>query len=508
MTKDTMETRKTWLERMAAKVPDPVVLFAGMYVVLFLVTAWAGGTTFSLPGVDSATGEKIEVVRTIRSMASAEGLWWIFDNAIVQNWLAFAHGLVGILLVAMMGIGLAEGSGLFAVLLKLAGRRVNARLLPYVIVFAGVLSNVASDAGYVVLIPLAAALYCAMGKNPLIGVAASFAGVSAGFGANIIPATTSDLLVGIPAKEFALAQGVPWVSRLGVPLNEATMDYFYTCSLVFVFTLLGGWITNRFIVPKLEGRGWTVPADAASGTFDLDPSEVRDLKWAGLGLALALAVTAFLGFGPLKGHFAQNIILFVALAFFTTGLFYGVKRGRFRSAQDVVGAMVKQVKEMAYMLVLTFFCFNFLALMTHSGAGAWITYAGVKALVAAHLESSPVLVLLAFILMSSVINLFIASLSAKWLMLGPVFIPMLYHVNSQLTPEVVLAAYRTADPCTNIVTPVMTYAGVILLYCRRYRPDFTLGELGLLMAPYAGIFLAVTTCLMLLWFKLGLPFGF
>ena len=255
MTKDTMETLKTWLERMAAKVPDPVVLFAGMYVVLFLVTAWAGGTTFSLPGVDSATGEKIEVVRTIRSMASAEGLWWIFDNAIVQNWLAFAHGLVGILLVAMMGIGLAEGSGLFAVLLKLAGRRVNARLLPYVIVFAGVLSNVASDAGYVVLIPLAAALYCAMGKNPLIGVAASFAGVSAGFGANIIPATTSDLLVGIPAKEFALAQGVPWVSRLGTPLNEATMDYFYTCSLVFVFTILGGWITNRFIVPKLEGRG-------------------------------------------------------------------------------------------------------------------------------------------------------------------------------------------------------------------------------------------------------------
>jgi aminobenzoyl-glutamate transport protein len=176
--------------------------------------------------------------------------------------------------------------------------------------------------------------------------------------------------------------------------------------------------------------------------------------------------------------------------------------------QEVVGAMVKQVKEMAYMLVLTFFCFNFLALMTHSGAGAWITYAGVKALVAAHLESSPVLVLVAFILMSSVINLFIASLSAKWLMLGPVFIPMLYHVNSQLTPEVVLAAYRTADPCTNIVTPVMTYAGVILLYCRRYRPDFTLGELGLLMAPYAGIFLAVTTCVMLLWFKLGIPFGF
>ena len=332
--------------------------------------------------------------------------------------------------------------------------------------------------------------------------------MSAGFGANIVPATTSDLLVGIPAKEFAVSQGIPWVSRLGAPLNEATMDYFYKCTLVFVFTFLGGWVTNRFIAPKLEGRTWSVPADAAAGTMNLEPAEIKDLKWAGLGLALALAVTAFLGFGPLKGHFARNIVLFVALAFFTTGLFYGARRGRFRTVQDVVGAMVKQVGGMSYMLVLTFFCFNFLALMTHSGVGAFVTYAGVKALVAAHLESSPVLVLLAFIVMCSFINLFVASLSAKWLMLGPIFIPMLYHVNAGLTPEVVLAAYRTADPCTNIVTPVMTYAGVILLYCRRYRPDFTLGELGLLMAPYAAIFLSVSTCVMLLWFKAGLPFGF
>jgi aminobenzoyl-glutamate transport protein len=504
---DKME-EKTTLERLAAKVPDPVALFVGLYIILLIATFWAGGTTFSLPGIDSATGARTEVVHTIRNMASVEGLRWIFDNAIVDNWLAYARGLTGILLVAMMGIGVAEGSGLFTVLLKLAGRHVSERILPYVIVFAGIMSNIASDAGYIVLIPLAAALYCAIGRHPLIGVAASFAGVSAGFGAHIIPATTHDLLVGVPAKEFALSQCVPWRSYLGLPLHEATMDYFYTSTLVFVFTFLGGWITNRFIAPRLDRRAWSVPADAAAGSFALAPDEVRDLRWALAGLLTALAVTAFFGFGPLKGHFARNIILFVAFTFFMTGLFYGIRRGRFRSVESVVAAKSNQVKEMAYMLVMTFFCFNFLALLTYSGVGSFITYAGVKALLAAQLASSPVLILLAFVLMVSVINLFVASLTAKWLMLGPIFIPMLYHVNPSLTPEVVLAAYRTADPCTNIITPVMAYAGVILLYCRRYRPDFTLGELGLMMLPYAGIFLAVATCLLLVWFKLGLPFGF
>ena len=507
MSEETLE-RKSWLERMAARVPDPVVLFLLMYAFLFVATVFAGGTTFKLPGLDPETGAATEVVRSIRNMSEIANVQWIFDNAIVANWLAYAHGLVGILVVAMLGIGTAEGSGLFSVLLKLAGRHVNERLLPYVIVFAGILSNVAADAGYIVLIPLAAALYCAMGKNPLIGVAASFAGVSAGFGSNVIPATTSDLLIGIPTKDFALSQGVPWLSRLGAPLNEATMDYFYTCSLVFVFTFLGGWITNRFVAPKLEKLGWSAPDDMGGASFDVSREELLDLVWAGAGLVVALGVAAFFGFGPLKGHFAKNVILFVSFAFFMSGLFYGIRRGKYRAAQDVVSAMTKQVKDLAYMLVLTFFCFNVLALLTYSGVGAFVTYSGVRAILAMNLESSPVLLLVAFILMGSFVNLFVASLSAKWLMLGPIFIPMLYHVNSSLTPEVVCAAYRTADPCTNIVTPVMTYAGVILLFCRRYRPQFTIGDLALMMTPYAGIFLAVATALMVAWFKLGLPFGF
>jgi len=502
-----MAEKKTFLERMAAKVPDPVAIFAALYAIVFAVTVFFGGTQFKLPAIDPATGAMGEVVHTVKNMATRENLCWIFDNAIVRNWTAYAHGLIGILMVAMMGVGLAKASGLFSVLMKLAGKRVDAKLLPYVVVFAGIISNIASDAAYLVLIPLAGALYCAMGRNPLIGVAASFAGVSAGFGANLVPATTHDFLIGVPAKEFAVSQGVPWVSTTGAPLNEATMDYYYMAALVFVFTFLGGWITNRFVAPRLEKMEWRVPEDETSGDFDIAPEELRDLRWAALGLVFALAAAAAAGWGPLKGHFARNTILFVSFAFFCTGLAYGVARGVFRSVADVVAAMAKQTAEMAYMLVLTFFCTNFLAMLAYSEVGSWITYGGAKALLAMRLESSPVAILAGFVAMASLVNICIASMSAKWLLLGPIFIPMLYRVNSALTPEVVAAAYRTADPCTNVITPAMAYAGVILLFCRRYVKDFTLGDLGLTMLPYAAMFLVCATAVLLAWFKLGIPFG-
>ena len=586
--------RKTLLERVAAKVPDPVVLFISFFAILFAATCFVGGKTFAVKGAMrndpaeiekkfsvagvaksqletyfgapletvaadkrlfaqlapiytsiskkektkedwfGAKGEKrapapsgpapeaaktpdgrpapefiqIETARTIKNMSDRPNVQWLFDNAIVGNWLAYAKGVIGMILIAMFGIGLTESSGLFSVLMRLAGRHINEKLLPYVIVFAGVISNIASDAGYIVLIPLAGALYCAIGRNPLIGIAAAFAGVSAGFGANFVPATVTDMLVGVPAEEFAVSQGVPWISRMGEPLQAATMDYFYTATLVVVFTLLGGFVTNRIISPKLSRLSWTVPEDMKADAYKIDPKEVKDLRWALLGLVLALGIAAFFGWGPLEGHFAHNVILFVGLGFFMTGLFYGIAQGRFHKVEDIIGAMTKQVKEMAYMMVLTFFCYNFLAMLTYSEVGAYITFSGARALLAMHLESSPVLILLGFILFSSLVNICIAGLSSKWLLLGPIFIPMLYQVNNGLTPEVVAAAYRTADPCTNVITPAMTYAGVILIFCRRYRKEFTIGDLGLMMFPYAGIFLFVTTCLFLAWFKLGIPFGF
>jgi len=501
--------KKSFLERLGSKIPDPVVIFASLYVVVFVCTIFFGGTVFEVPGC----GE-----RKILSMATAENVRWIFANCLVKNWVAYAHGMLPIVFLVMMGIGIAERSGFFSVLLRLLGRTLNERLLPYLVVAAGMFSNVASDAGYLVLIPLAATLYATMGKSPLVGIAAAFAGVSAGFGANLIPATPNDVVVGVNALQFAEQMGVPTVSAQGVPLSAPTMDYFYMSAVFVLFTLLGGFVTRRFVEPRVSRFAWTKPEDLDVGSLTVTAEEKKAL-WAGLGgLVAALVVSFLFAIGPLAPYvdaagvrqtpFLQNVIVFVSFAFFLSGLAYGVRAGVFRSAKEVVSAASKQLASCGYLTVLTFVAFNFLAMFGYSGMGAWLASSGARHLIALDLGSSPCLLLVVFVLFSAGVNCFISSLSAKWMLLGPVFVPMLYNACSELTPEVVTAAYRTADPSTNVLTPVMTFAGVVLVFCRRWKADFTIGDQILMMLPYTLVFLPLSVALLLIWFKLGLPFGF
>jgi aminobenzoyl-glutamate transport protein len=175
---------------------------------------------------------------------------------------------------------------------------------------------------------------------------------------------------------------------------------------------------------------------------------------------------------------------------------------------DVVKAMVKQMNTMGYILVLTFFSYNFLGLLSYSGLGSWITYLGAQSLLALGLQQFPVLLLIGFVLTTAVINIFIGGLTSKWMLLGPIFIPMLYFVNPAMTPDLVAAAFRVADSSTNIITPMMTYAGVILAFMRKYRPDMGFGDMLLIMMPYSIAFLLVWTTLLVAFFVLGIPLGF
>ncbi|MFN7294218.1 MAG: AbgT family transporter, partial [Lysobacteraceae bacterium] len=170
--------------------------------------------------------------------------------------------------------------------------------------------------------------------------------------------------------------------------------------------------------------------------------------------------------------------------------------------------MTKQANTTGYILVLTFFSYNFLGLLTYSGLGAYITYLGAQALLGLGLADHPVLLLVGFILTTTLINLFVGGLTSKWLLLGPIFVPMLYQVNPQMTPDLVSAAYRVADSSTNIVTPMMAYAGIILAFMRRYRPDLTIGDMILMMVPYSACFLVSWTALLLAFFLFGIPLGF
>jgi len=513
MTDTQLTGQGGFIERWAKRIPDPVLLFIAFYVIAFTSSVLMGGHAFESMGAGGTMQSY-----SIRSMAEVEQVRWIFDNALLTNWLGFGGGVLGVILVVILAIGIAEQSGLLSALIKRMALMVPQALLPLLLVLLGILSSLATDAGYLILIPLAGMLYAGMGKNPLIGMAAAFAGVSAGFSANIVPGTPIDVIVGVNAQAFAEAQGVPFVDANGAPLQAATMNYWFMLTSTFVLAITGALVTRWFVQPKLESMPFVVPADLGLGEFALSAAERRGVIFAGFGALLAAAIITGLILGPLAPFedstgrrvlpYMNNVILLISLFFACVGIGFGIGSGSFRRPQHVVDAMVKQMNTIGYILVLTFFAYNFLGLLTYSGLGAWITYLGSQALLAASLDESPVLLLIGFVLATATVNLFIGGLTSKWMLLGPIFVPMLYFVSPTMTPDVVAAAYRVADSSTNVVSPMMMYAGIILAFMRRYRPDYSFGEMLLMMVPYSLAFLLVWTALLVGFFVLGLPFGF
>lgn len=501
----------SFVERAGKRIPDPVIIFMAFYPAAFLLTVLMSGYTFETVG---AGGEAIE--HQIRGMYQAEHMQWIFDNALVANWLAFGDGVLGVILVVMLAVGIAEHSGLFGALIKGVGAHIPQKILPFVLVLTGILSSVATDAGYLVLIPLAGLLYASLGRNPLIGMAAAFAGVSAGFSANIIPGPI-DAIIGLNAQVFAESQGVPFTNAAGEALNPVTMHWYFIVTSTLVLTITGFWVTRRFVEPKLDGGEFVVPDDIKPGDFELTEAEKRGIRATLPGFLVAMGLILMLVFGPLASFvdesgaevspWMNNIILLISLFFAVTGIFFGVAAGKFKKVWDVVEAMVKQMDTMGYILVLTFFTYNFLGLVSYSGLGTWITFLGAEFLQWLGLQQFPVLLLIGFILTTAVINIFIGGLTSKWMLLGPIFVPMLYFVNPAMTPDFVAAAFRVADSSTNIITPMMSYAGVILAFMRKFRPDMGFGDMLLIMLPYSIAFLVVWTTLLIGFFTLGIPLG-
>ncbi|GAA5219084.1 AbgT family transporter [Corallincola platygyrae] len=504
---------QSFIEKVGKKIPDPVIIFMFLLVFSLCLTAVIGGLQFETQGADGGV-----VVHTIKDMTATENVRWLFDNALLKNWLGFGHGVLGVILIVMLGVGVAEHSGLLTAIIKRMGTKLHDRFLAPAVVFLGIMSSLATDAGYLVLIPLAGMLYAGLGKNPLIGMAAAFAGVSAGFSANLIPATPVDVILGMNAKVFAESQGVPFASTDGTPLTPATMHYYFIFASTFLLAFLGAWVTNRFVAPKLEKWDYQLPAEIDFSDFSITPEEQRGLRASFWGLLASLAVIFFLATGPLAPYvdesgnevvpYLNNVILLIALVFVMVGVSFGYASGKFKKLADVVQAMVAQMNTMGYILVLTFFCYNFLGLLGFSGLGTYVTYLGASFLEWLGLQQFPILLIIGFVLTTAVINLFVGGLTSKWMLLGPIFIPMLYQVNPAMTPDMVTAAYRVADSSTNIITPMMSYAGVILAFMRKYKPDLSFGDLIGMMIPYSVVFLISWTILLVTFFAFGIPLGF
>lgn len=512
MNKIEDKKKLSFIEKVGKNIPDPVIIFVGLFIITMIATIFMGGMQF-----ETLSGDGSTIVYEIKNMFSAENFRWIFDNALLTNWLAYGGGVLGTILIVMLGVGLAEESGLLTTCIKKVGLKVSDKFLPVVLVFLGIMSSIATDAGYIILIPLAGLLYLGLKKNPLIGMASAFAGVSAGFSANLIPGTPIDVIVGNNAKIFAESQGVPFETAAGQAINPATMHYIFIVASTVMLSVVGYFVTAKIIKPKLEKETYIVPEGMDLGDFKVSEEENNALKWSGLGLLIALAIVVLLAFGPLSKYINEagktvnplmdNIILIITFVFFVPAVFYGFKVKKFNSAMDVVKGMSKQMSSMGYVLVLTFFCYNFLALLSYSNIGTYITYLGASGLEALGLSEYPILLLFGFIIVTAIINLFVGGLTSKWMLLGPIFIPMLYQVNNSLTPDMVAAAYRVADSSTNVISPLMSYAGIILVYMKKYKPEYTLGDMIKLMFPYSIAFLIAWTILLILFFTFGIPLG-
>lgn len=483
------------VERVGNALPHPATLFALLAAAVVLASAlasWAG-----LAAVHPSTGERVVPV----SLLSVPGLHRMLTG-MVTNFTGFAP--LGTVLVALLGIGVAEASGLVGAALRLVVLSAPRRLLTFVVVFAGVLSNTASEVGYVLLVPLAAVVFQAVGRHPIAGLAAAFAGVSGGYSANLLLGTLDPLLAGLTEEAARIVQP-------GYVVNPAC-NYYFMAASTFLISAAGTWTTERFVEPRLGVYQATGPAERIE---PLAPAERRGLAWAA---ATAAALTGLVAWGlvpeggflrdpatgsVLRSPFMSGIVALVFVFAALAGVAYGLGARTFRSDADVVKGMSKSMETLGTYLVLVFFAAQFVAYFNWTNLGLILAVNGARALQTAGLGPIPLMVL--FVLLSATINLAMGSASAKWAVMAPVFVPMFMLLG--ISPELTQAGYRVGDSVTNIVSPMMSYFALIIAFVQRYDRGAGIGTVVATMLPYTVVFLVAWTALLVLWMLLGLPVG-
>ncbi|GLS00356.1 membrane protein [Brevundimonas denitrificans] len=488
------------IERIGNKLPDPVFLFLwliGGLVVLSLVGAGLGWSA-----VNPVTGDTLEAA-SLLSPANLERLIIGMPSTLTD------FPPLGIVVTIIYGASVAERSGLFTTAIRAALLNAPKVILTPVIVITGMVSHHASDAAYVVVIPLAAVIFAAVGRHPLAGLAAGFAAVSGGYAGNLFPGAQDALLLGITEPAAHLIDPSYSVNIAG--------NWFFIVGVVLVFTPIVWFITDRIIEPRLGP--WT-PKDAPAATADekqvVTADEKRGLAFAGLTILAMIAVWALITalpgspfidpeaepaqrFNPLY----KSLAAFFALTFFLSGAAFGVGSRSVTSHRDLVRMMREGIVQLAPYLVLVFFAAHFVAMFNWSGLGPILAINAAEQLRQINMPAP--LLLISVVLVSCFFDLFVGSASAKWSALAPIVVPMFMLLG--ISPEMTTAAYRMGDSVTNIATPLMSYFPLILTFAQRWDPRFGLGSLMSTMLPYAGAFLIAGLSMVALWVALDLPLG-
>ena len=494
------------IEAVGNKLPHPVALFAGMAFVIVVLSAILSAMGVSATGELISGGELKEQTVTVVSLLTKEGLAYMLTSC-VSNFTTYAP--LGMVLVAMLGVGVAEQSGLINTLLKRTVTVTPAKLITPVVVFLGVMSNIASDAGYVILIPLGAMIFRAYGRHPLAGLAAAFAGVSGGFSANLLIGTLDPLLAGISQAAASIIDPNYEVAVMG--------NYWFMFASTFLITILGTIITDKIVEPRLGAYSGEVHGEEDMSLTTITDVERKGLRNAGIATLVYIAVIAiamipgdsFLRnengqiFGSPASPFVNGIVTLITFLFMIPGAVYGKTVGTFTKESGVCNAMSKAMSTMGSFLALAFVSAQFINYFNYTKLGTIIALTGASFFKSADIGLIPLIVI--FVLFSAFLNLFMGSASAKWNILAPVFVPMFMLLG--YSPELCQLAYRIGDSSTNIITPLMTYFAVIIVFAQKYDKKAGIGTLTATMLPYSITFLVCWTLFFVLWLTVGLPIG-
>jgi aminobenzoyl-glutamate transport protein len=527
------------IERLGNKVPHPALIFLALCLIVVLashllhltgvsvttevaeppqVTATAtesGGSSY--PSLESPlTGAGLEgqydvhtETITAESLLTGDGIRFIFTTA-VQNFNDF--GVVAVILVAMLGVGVAEEAGLIAALIRKMVKVAPRGMITFIIVLLGGISSVASDAGYLVLIPLGAAAFASLGRHPLAGIAAAYAGVSAAFFVNILITPADGIITEVTNETIGLVAP-------NVQLNVTHNLYFAIASTIFC-ALVMTFITERILEPRL-GR-W----DPAEGEEEIGESgavsdeqlalESRGLRFSVYYLLAAVVIIAALTVlpgAPLRdpdtgeifgtSPFMSSLLFIISILFLAAGLGYGRGSRSLLGSTNVINAIVKTYSGLGGLIFLMLIIAQFIAYFNYSNM-ARLAAVGLADLLE-RASIGPVLLLIGFILLVAVVDLIMPGVIPKWAILAPIFIPLFYRLG--VAPQTVIAAYRVGDGPMNVVTPLMVYLPFIVLVCQRYRRKAGMGTVVSMMLPYTGIVLVTWAAFFVVWYLVSIPLG-
>lgn len=494
------------IERVGNKVPHPVVIFVALIALVILLSHifYLMGTSVTYEGINEKTHQLEKVTTSVQSLLTSGGIRFMYAG-VVSNFMSFTA--VGVIIVAMLGVGVAESAGLVKALIRKLVLVAPAKALTYILVFVGIVSSIAADAGYLVLIPLAAAAFQSVGRNPLVGLAASFAAVAAVFSVNIFIKPLDGILVGITNDAIHLMN--PNVSI------SLTSNFWFSVASVLMLTVVVSLITDKWVEPRL-GEYKPEPGTVVQSKT-ISPEESRGLKyatWAVIGGLVIFGLLTLPHAAPLRNPethaligdspFMDGLIVFIALMFLFAGAAYGFGAGTMKSATDVIKAMEKAVAGLAGLIFLLFVISQFNAFFTYTNMA---TVAAVKlgdALEHAGLGALPLLV--GFVFVVGLLDIIMTGAIPKWAIFAPIFVPLMMRLG--VHPEAVLAAYRVGDSPINAISPLNAYFALIVSFALIYKKDAGVGTVVALMLPYVVVLFVVWTILLALWQILGLPWGF